>query len=64
MSQQQTFCSVCDHQIIAGVACDGQPDECPYHAEHSVKRHQAVSFAAIIDSVTGSREIDAVKGID
>lgn len=23
------YCTVCDHGVVDGVACDGKPEECP-----------------------------------
>ncbi len=64
MSLKQTYCAVCDHEVVPGVACDGQPDECPYHVAHVEKQHQKSSFAATVDSMTGEKNTESVKAID
>ena len=64
MSQKQAFCSVCDHKIVPGVACDGMPEECPSHTLHLEKHHQTRNFAATVDKVTGEKDFDCVKGLD
>jgi len=64
MSQENAFCSVCDHKIVPGVACDGQPEECPYHKEHPAKHHRTSAFAVTVDSMTGESATDAVRSID
>jgi len=64
MSQEQGFCSVCDHKIIPGVACDGMPDECPLHAARDMQRDQTNLYAITVDSMTGQKDFDSVKSID
>jgi hypothetical protein len=64
MSQQTAFCDVCDHKIVTGIACDGQPKECPYHAVHGTKHRQIDNFAMAVDSLTGKSDPDAVRSID
>lgn len=64
MSNNPSFCSVCDHNVLPGVACDGQPEECPYHVEHPAKPVAQNSYAVITDSMTGIHDSDAVKGVD
>ena len=64
MSNQTAFCSVCDHQIVPGVACDGQPGECPAHVYHYKQARKIGNYAVTIDNVTGCKERVAVKGID
>lgn len=29
INYQQFYCTVCDHGVVDGVACDGKPEECP-----------------------------------
>lgn len=64
MSQEPEYCTVCDHKIVPGVACDGQPEECPFHPEHGMKHRQSDRFAATVDSLTGDKDIDAIRSID
>jgi len=64
MSHEQAFCSVCDHQIIPGVACDGMPEECPNHLAHTRKPTQAGRFAVALDSMRGEQDFDSVKSIN
>lgn len=64
MSKQTAFCAVCDHQIVPGVACDGQPRECPWNVFQRKQAPKTGSYAITIDNVTGSKDIDAVRGID
>ncbi len=64
MIQEKAICSVCDHQIVAGVACDGMTGECPSHVVQTKQHRQASNFAATMDRVTGENEFDCVKGID
>ena len=26
---KEVYCTVCDHGVVDGVACDGKPEECP-----------------------------------
>ena len=33
---EQFYCTVCDHGVIDGVACDGKPEECPFNAMSTV----------------------------
>lgn len=65
MSKEADFCTVCDHKIIPGVACDGQPEECPFHAVHHNNAHRQESrYATVVDSMIGDKDLDTVKGID
>jgi hypothetical protein len=31
---EEIYCTVCDHGVVDGVACDGMPEECPLNAVH------------------------------
>ena len=64
MSQESTFCEVCDHKIVSGIACDGQPEECPFHAVHGTKQRQMDRYAAAVDSLTGKKDADVVRSVD
>jgi len=64
MFQDKAICNVCDHNIVAGVACDGMTGECPSQVTQTKKQHQTSPFAATIDKVTGESDFDCVKGID
>jgi len=63
--QQYQYCDVCDHRIVPGVACDGQPSECP-HQDHPLlsadTRHTVIPVRAVTVALPG--EFDAVRGID
>ena len=64
MIQEKAICNVCDHNIVAGVACDGTTGECPSQVAQAKKQHQTPLFAATVDRVTGESDFDCVKGID
>lgn len=64
MSLEQGFCAVCDHKIVPGVACDGMPDECPFHVVLGERQHRTSAFAATVDSVTDLKDFDSVKSIN
>ena len=64
MTRDQAICTVCDHEIVPGVACDGMPEECPSHAPQAKNLRQPSNFAATVEKVTGERDFVCVKGID
>jgi hypothetical protein len=65
MSPESIFCTVCDHNIVTGTACDGQPEECPYHTGPNRKVARNINnYAATVDRMIGSSDVAVVKGID
>lgn len=63
---QNMHCADCDHAVVSGVACDWQPDLCPYC--HQIDREQrAQGFSGIQDRLVAfaeAVEFDAVLGSD
>jgi len=59
-------CSRCDHQMVQGVACDGQYEDCFYLTEKrersAPRRHRA--FLVEIRNIAQPGEFDAVRGED
>ena len=64
MSPESIFCTVCDHNIVTGIACDGQPEECPFRAGANQKPARNNNYAATVDRMIGSSDVAVVKGID
>jgi len=64
MSFEHAFCHYCHHQVVSGVACDGQPEECPLHPAEPEKRTRTTPFAVTLDEMTGVHEPDAVRSFD
>lgn len=64
MSPESNFCNVCDHNIVTGIACDVQPEGCPFRTGHTHKAARNNSYAATVDRVIGSKDVAVVKGID
>jgi hypothetical protein len=55
-------CEVCDHELVHGVACDGQFEECPYLVEINAQQHRPkhVYLAEVADLALPG-EFDAVR---
>lgn len=64
MIREKAICTVCDHKIVSGVACDGVSGECPTKVADTQQEPRLNSFAVTVDRVTGENEFDCVKGID
>ncbi len=64
MDKESKFCAVCDHQIVPGVACDGPTRARPHqHLSRSFTgRLRLTRYAAVLDSFSGCREYDVVRG--
>ena len=60
-------CAACGHAVVDGVACDWQPDDCPYlrEVEHGHRglyfRHRALKEAS---RAAQEDEFDAVRGLE
>ncbi|OOZ36567.1 hypothetical protein [Solemya velesiana gill symbiont] len=58
------FCAECGHEVVAGVACDWQPQSCPFlkaerlqHLEMTNRHLEAITVAC-----AQPEEYDAVRG--
>jgi hypothetical protein len=59
-------CGRCDHQMVQGVACDGQYEDCFYLTEKRERSAQrrARAFLFDIKQIAYPGEFDAVRGED
>ena len=63
-SAAQEICNICDHQMVPGVACDGQFEECPHHTGQPVSA-PGPDFGVYAEEVLDLAqpgEFDAVRG--
>ncbi|MEJ2576420.1 MAG: hypothetical protein P8106_06960 [Gammaproteobacteria bacterium] len=65
LQQKYQYCDVCDHRIVPGVACDGQPRECP-HQDHPLPAgyDRRCTFPVQAVALALPSEFDAVRGVD
>jgi hypothetical protein len=54
-------CNECSHQILNGIACDWQPNECPFQAKKKSYRKQSRTEAFFISSSLIADDFDAVR---
>ncbi|MGD2082669.1 MAG: hypothetical protein PVF91_06875 [Chromatiales bacterium] len=60
----QEVCNICDHQMVPGVACDGQFEECPHHLALGTAA-TGLDFGVYAEEVLDLAqpgEFDAVRG--
>lgn len=64
MITEEPICSVCDHAVLPGIACDGMQNECPADKKSIQQPREGNGYAATVERVTGEIEYDCVKGLD
>ena len=58
----ESVCVVCDHEIVQGVACDWQPEDCPYSCDAKKHANRLAQQNAMWASLLGdTSEYDAVR---
>jgi hypothetical protein len=63
--EQRSQCLFCQHQVVAGVACDGLNGDCPYRAAYVAERPaERDVFAWQLSELAVAGEFDAVRGED
>ena len=59
-------CGRCDHELIRGVACDGQWDDCPVRVDMAERHHSRPTHTQVylleVDGLALPGEFDAVRG--
>ena len=60
----KTGCGTCDHELVHGVACDGQYEECPYVKLRTGRRLKARPHLYLVEvaDLALPGEYDAVRG--
>ena len=55
-------CGVCDHELVHGVACDGQFEDCPYLVELSAQQRKPEHlYVEEVAELALPGEFDAVR---
>ncbi len=61
------YCSVCDHEVVDGVACDGKPEECPLNSAglgHMSVRRKSSQIRVRVADCAQPDEYDFIRGED
>lgn len=53
-------CATCGHQVVLGVACDWQPDICPFHKKTAKRQQSATLFHPVPKKPVVAEEYDAI----
>ena len=55
-------CDVCDHELVHGVACDGQFEDCPYVVQMNTHHHREKHLYLVeVAGLALPGEFDAVR---
>lgn len=63
---EKVYCTVCDHCVVKGVACDGRPEECPLKigAISASKKQQSQQLRVRAVDCAQPEETDFVRSED
>jgi len=58
------ICRVCRNQLVVGVACDGQFENCPHRPQRlgGAVRSRSQTYAQTLSDIAQPGEFDAVRG--
>jgi len=64
MQTASPMCRVCRNELVVGVACDGQFENCPHRVQQvgAPRRSHSQIYAEILSVIAQPGEFDAVRG--
>ncbi|MET0106484.1 MAG: hypothetical protein ABW072_15275 [Sedimenticola sp.] len=63
---KHAFCADCGHEVVSGVACDWQPQSCPFLRAERLQHLEATERQLKVITATCAEpdEFDAVRGVE